>query len=139
MNHLDFLNTAEKLISTNSATEADIRSAISRSYYAVYHHVLSWWKSNRRFPDYKDRGHAKIQMAIFNAGIPAVRVFSNDLRRLNQDRRKADYELEIPFDLRNGQRILTRARCAIADFDAINKSDLSDGIEDYLRKTHQIQ
>ena len=36
MNHLDFLNTAEKLMVTDNPTEADIRSAISRSYYAVY-------------------------------------------------------------------------------------------------------
>jgi len=136
MNHLDFLDTAEKLISTENATEAEIRSAISRSYYAIYHHVLLWWKSNDRFPNYIDRGHAKIQMTIFNAGIPASRTFSSNLRRLNHDRRKADYELGIRFDLKNGQRILARARLAIADFDAIDKTTLADGIEDYLRKTN---
>ena len=137
MNHLDFLNTAKKLITTENPTEADIRSAVSRSYYAVYHHVLLWWKTTD-FPDYKDRGHAKIQMALFNAGIHAAKNFSRNLKELNTSRRYADYELAIKFNLKRGLRILTRACRAIADFDAIDKNTLSDGIENYLRKTNQI-
>lgn len=138
MNHLDFLNTAERLISIDSATESDIRSAISRSYYAVYHHVLLWWKSNSRFPDYRERGHAKIQMALYNAGIPAVRDFSRDVKELNSARRDADYELALRFNLEDGQAMLDLARYAITAFDAIDKTALSEGIEDYLRKTNQI-
>jgi len=138
MNPLDFLDTAERLIATENPTEADIRSAISRSYYAVYHHVLLWWKSNARFPDYKDRGHAKIQIALSNAGIPAVRAFSNELRRLNRDRQKADYELGMRFDLANGQRTLGLARRAIGAFDTTDKIALSAGVENYLRTTNQI-
>ena len=138
MNHLDFLDTAERLIVTEKPTEADIRSAISRSYYAVYHHVLLWWKSNHRFPDYKDRGHAKIQLALYNAGIPTVVDFSKDLKELNINQRKADYELALKFDLDVGETILDLAHRAISIFDAIDKGALSEGIEDYLRKTNQI-
>lgn len=138
MNHLDFLDTAKKLISTDSPTEADIRSAISRAYYAVYHHVLLWWKSNEKFPDYKDRGHAKIQMALFNAGVRVVRNFSRTFQMLNSYRQKADYELAFEFDFDDGQSILDLACNAITDFDAIDKNVLYDGIEDYLRKTNQI-
>ena len=65
MNHLDFLDTAERLLVAATPTEADIRSAISRSYYATYHYVLLWWEGNNQFPDYKDREHTKIQMALF--------------------------------------------------------------------------
>ena len=138
MNNLDFLDTAEKLMEADNPTEADIRTAISRSYYAVYHHVLLWWKSNEGFPDYKDRGHAKIQMALHNAGTSDIRDFSNNLKNLNTGRRKADYELEVSFDLLEGQRILDLAHNAIAIFDAIDKVALQEGIEDYLRKTNQI-
>ena len=138
MNPLDFLDTAARLLAIDTPTEADVRTAISRSYYAVFHHVLSWWKRNDRFPDYKDRGHAKIQMTLFNAGIPAARDFSKSLRRLNHHRREADYELAINFNLRRGQSAFDLARRAIADFDAIDKITLSEGIGDYLRKTNQI-
>ncbi len=138
MNPLDFLDTAARLISTESATEADARSAISRSYYALYHHILSWWKGHDRFPDYKDRGHAKIQMALLNAGIPDVSTFSRNLKDLNNERRKADYELALTFDVESGRTILERARFAISTFDGLDKIALSEGIEDYLRKTNQI-
>ena len=138
MNHLDFLDTAAKLISTGNVTEADIRSAISRSYYAVYHHVLLWWKGNSRFPDYKDRGHIKMQMALFNAGISAVRDFSRDLKYLGSERRRTDYELILRFNLEDGQNILNLARRAIPTFNAINKVELREGIEGYLRKINQF-
>ncbi len=137
MNPLDFLDTAERLIA-NNPTEADIRSAISRSYYAVYHLMLSWWRSNDPFPDYKDRGHAKIQMALWNVGISAVKAFSVELKLLNGDWRKADYELAVTFDVESGRTILERARLAISTFDGLDKIALSEGIEDYLRKTNQI-
>jgi len=137
MNHLDFLDTAAKLLAT-VPTEADIRSAISRSYYGVYHHVLLWWKSNDRFPNYKDRGHVKIQMALFNAAMPVAKNFSRSIEDLNIARRKADYELALRFALEDGQKILDRARLAIVAFDAIDKTALAQGIEDYLRKTNQI-
>ena len=138
MNHFDFLDTAAGLISIESATEADTRSAISRSYSSVYHHVLSWWKGHDRFPDYKDRGHAKIQMALLNAGIPDVSAFSRNLKDLNNERRKADYELALTFDLESGRTILERARLAIAAFDGLDKIVLLEGLEGYLRKTNQI-
>jgi hypothetical protein len=119
-------------------TEADIRSAISRSYYAVFHHTLVWWKSNSHFPAYKDQAHAKLQMGLFNAGIPDARVFSKTLRKLSKDRQEADYDLAGSFDLKQGQSILNLARLAIATFDALDKTSLADGVEDYLRKTNQL-
>ena len=128
MNHFDFLDTAAKLLSMENVTEADIRSAISRSYYAVYHHVLTWWKSNNRFPDYKDRGHTKLQMALFNVGIPTVRDFSRDLKYLGDERRRADYELALRFELEDGEEILALARHAIATFDALDKAALREGV-----------
>ena len=136
MNHLDFLETAEKLITTKNPTEADIRSAVSRAYYAVYHHALSWWKSHN-FPDYRDRGHTKIQMALFNAGISDVRDFSREMSTLNRDRRKADYQLANQFNLRSGRATLERARSTIAVFDALDKVALEAGVKNYLRRTHQ--
>jgi len=138
MNPLDFLDTATRLIATANPTEADIRSAISRSYYAVYHYVLSWWKSNARFPDFKDRGHAKIQIALLNAGIPTVKDFSRDVKELNENRRKADYELGMRFELENGRTILDLAHRSIVVFNALDKVALAEGVSNYLRKTNQI-
>jgi hypothetical protein len=138
MNPVEFLNTAERLVVTGSPTEADIRTAISRSYYAVFHHVLSWWKSNARFPNYRDRAHAKIQMALHNAQIPAVRDFSTDLKELNNERRYADYELNRRIYLKSGRKMLNLARDAITAFDSFDKAALKVGIEDYLKKINEI-
>ena len=138
MNHLDFLDTAARLMVRHAPTEADIRTVVSRSYYAVYHHVLSWWRDHEPFPDYRDRGHAKIQMAFFNAGLPDARDFSTILRTLNRHRREADYELAIYFDLEDGQSILNLARNAIAAFDGLDKTALSEEILNYLQRTNQI-
>lgn len=138
MNHLDFLYTATRLMARDAPTEADTRSAISRSYYAVYHHVLAWWKNSNRFPNYRDRGHAKIQMAFFNAGMPEARDFSTILRTLSRHRQEADYELAIYFDLEDGQSILNLARNAVAAFDRLDKTALSEGILNYLQRTNQI-
>ena len=122
----------------SAPTEADIRTVVSRSYYAVYHHVLSWWLNHEVFPDYRDRGHAKIQMAFFNAEIPAARDFSTILRTLNRHRREADYELTIRFNLKRGQRIVDLAHRTIAAFDELDKTTLSEGILNYLQRTNQI-
>ncbi len=119
-------------------TEADIRSAVSRSYYAAYHHVLLWWKSNNRFPNYKDRGHAKIQMVFFNAGITDAKEFSKILRILNNHRQEADYELAVKYNIKRGKSILDLAHDAVSAFDAIDKNALVEGIENYLQKTNQI-
>ena len=138
MNHLDFLDTTTLLMARHTPTEADIRTAISRSYYAVYHHVLAWWKSSNRFPNYKDRGHAKIQMAFFNARIPAARDFSIALKTLSAHRQEADYELTIEFNLKRGQAIVELAHHTIAAFDGLDKTALSEGISSYLQRTNQI-
>ena len=73
-----------------------------------------------------------------NAEIPDARDFSKTLRTLNRHRQEADYELGIHFNLKRGQTILDLSRRAIVVFDAIDKTSLSEGIEDYLRKTNQI-
>lgn len=138
MNHLDFLDTATRLMARDAPTEADIRSAISRSYYAVYHHVLAWWKSNNRFPNYRDRGHAKIQIAFFNTEIPAAKDFSIALKTLNNHRQEADYELTIRFNLKRGQTIVDLAHRTIATFNDLDKTTLSEGILNYLQRTNQI-
>ena len=138
MNHLDFLDTATRLMARDVPTEADIRTVVGRSYYAVYHHVLSWWRDNESFPHYRDRGHAKIQMAFFNAGIPDARDFSTILRTLNRHRREADYELAIYFNLEDGQSILNLAHNAIAAFDGLDKTALSEGMLNYLQRTNQL-
>jgi uncharacterized protein (UPF0332 family) len=138
MNPLDFLTTANKLLAAGAPTQADIRTAIGRAYYALFHHVLLWWKGQTQLPDYKDRAHAKIRIAIFNAGISGARNFSRRMDRLNIARRKADYELGLHFNLADGQSALDLARQAVATFDALDKTALANGVEDYLRKTNQI-
>ena len=80
----------------------------------------------------------RFKMAFFNAGMPDARDFSTILRTLNRHRQEADYELVIYFDLEDGQSILNLARNAIASFDELDKTALSQGILNYLQRTNQI-
>ena len=77
-------------------------------------------------------------MALSNAGPPAVKAFSRELHDLNNERRYADYDLTRGFDLEDGQSILDLASRAIAAFDGLDKTALSEGVLNYLRKTNQI-
>ena len=105
---------------------------------AVYHHSTGMVKSSNRFPDYRDRGHAKIQMAFFNTELPEARDFSVALKTLNNHRQEADYELTIEFNLQRGQAIVNLAHHTIAAFGGLDKTTLSEGILNYLQRTNQI-
>ncbi len=137
MHPLDFLDTAAKLL-TSRATEANIRTAISRSYYAVLLYVREWWEASG-FKRYKDASaHTKIREGLLHAGIPEAEPRGRDMMNLYRNRRGADYDLTLRFKLKDGQEALERARRCINAFDAMDKTRLENGVRDYLRRTHQL-
>ena len=79
-----------------------------------------------------------MKMALSNAGTLAAKKFSRYMEDLHVDRRKADYELALRFNFEKGRSAFNLAHRAIAAFDVIDKTALSEGVSNYLRQTNQI-
>ncbi|OOQ70149.1 hypothetical protein C1S86_11310 [Vibrio parahaemolyticus] len=96
----DFLQTAKQLIESDNSTEADQRSAISRSYYAMYHKVLSIL--DKEPWSYSGQGcHASLITYLQNDAANEESIDHRQLKRLSYQLRQsrdnrviADYELE---------------------------------------------
>lgn len=102
MNPQDFLQTANKL--SCSEYEADMRSAISRAYYAALHTAYKALPDDRK-PDLKAHDsstHNKIisaydgwYKAVLGAKRTDKRLIKEMLVSIKNHRKKADYELDI--------------------------------------------
>jgi uncharacterized protein (UPF0332 family) len=138
MQPLDFLETANKLLTNSDVTEADIRSAVSRSYYAVFLYIRQWWSTSGFRISRSATDHTKIYQALFHADMPGARARGEDLRDLLTNRRKADYDLTEHFNRSKGEEVLQHARRTISAFDAMDKNILKEAVEDYLRLTNQL-
>ncbi len=95
----NYLDLARRLASRPEATEASLRSAISRAYYAAFHKaaellVGDGFELTRRGEDHQtvwnefERNRPRLQKPIGVHG-----------RKLRDDRRKADYDNPLPEDL----------------------------------------
>ena len=70
MQPLDFLDTAAKLLMSSGATEADIRSAVSRSDYAVFLYIREWWAASGFRVSRGAADHTKIHQGLFHVSVP---------------------------------------------------------------------
>lgn len=121
ISHEAILEVAERL--ATSSSEADMRSAISRAYYAVFHGTLDALPPDRRpKADFSGSSHeAVIQEAkgYINARVPlpgrsdAIRVCEK-LPRLKAKRKLADYELQVDIDPPSVERVMAEARLALS-------------------------
>ncbi|RSD31970.1 HEPN domain-containing protein [Vibrio pectenicida] len=96
----DFLETAKRIIESENCSEADQRSAISRSYYAMYHKVLSIL--DKEPWTYSGRGcHASLITYLEKDSANEESIEQSQLRRLSyllkqsrDSRVLSDYKLE---------------------------------------------
>jgi uncharacterized protein (UPF0332 family) len=92
MKSTEFLDLAKKLLSKDSP--ANIRTAISRSYYAV-HHFGSKALSDMGFHiNEGPSGHGDVWNRFLNSGNSEIKSVGSSLATLHSHRRKADYKLE---------------------------------------------
>ena len=104
----DFLHSAEPIASIEH-TEVYVRNAVSRSYYSMYHKVLSILDSEP--PRQKGKGcHANLIDYLKSHGKGLERFESKSLVRLSymlrqqKERRvDADYKLYLYFELRDAK------------------------------------
>lgn len=98
MDPRDFHRLAAKLASgpTTNLSAAECRTAISRSYYAVFN-VAAEQLRKLGFPVGKGAAaHGEIQKCLANSGDAALAAVASDLGDLHASRNRADYQLDKP-------------------------------------------
>ncbi len=93
-----FLDLARRLAGASGASEADLRTAISRAYYAAFHVAMELIVGEGFTPS----GRGKDHMNVWNNYIrqpPFRDQIGKKGRELLDDRVKADYENPFPGDI----------------------------------------
>src|SRR5881409_1006708 len=103
----EYLMLAHRL--TAGATEAEWRSAISRSYYAAFHVARNLLNDLGFTVPRADPAHQYLWLRLLNSGNPQVQVAASDLNSLRGERNLADYDLH-----RNVTQNVARMRVATA-------------------------
>lgn len=133
----DFLALAKKL--QNSDDEASLRTAVSRSYFAIFNHVKNFLTTRGiKLPE-AAQAHAKAHQYLSNCGIDEAEELADDLDNLRKNRNDADYELRSPkffYDKKNCGLVSAKAVLFFERFDKINPQNLIKGISDYKKKTN---
>ncbi len=107
----EILAVAVKLVSAPRPSEAECRSAISRAYYSVFHHVIG------RLGIDLDRGagpmHQRVQNELLSQPIvcpPDVLAAKAVFATMKRERERADYTLTDTVTLHQAQTAISRAQ-----------------------------
>ena len=95
MTGTDFLPVAARLAS--GPTEADWRTAVGRTYYAVFHVARQLLEDLGFRVPHADRAHAYLWMRLSNCGNVQVERAAADLQLMRRHRNNADYDLHRPL------------------------------------------
>lgn len=137
MDHLDFLNVAKNLKSSHY--EAERRSAVSRAYYAVYHHIRTYLIENNLVAHDAHLGHQKpiefLKAASKDSGRIEFEELSKALDNLESDRRDADYNLQLTKFNQLTCELLYLKSCQVIDLlNQYKGKELVDNIKTYLKQ-----
>lgn len=95
----EFLGLAKKLSSKGEASEAELRSAISRAYYAAFHNVRDLLEEKGDYVSTDKDTHQMVWDTCKNGRDPSLRVIGAKGFNLRDDRTKADYDNPFPENL----------------------------------------
>src|SRR5437868_13485604 len=104
----EFLLTAENL--SNGTRESDWRSAVSRAYYAVFHHFREFFLLHGLNLGRSGQAHFSLYTGLLNCGIPAVQALGARVDKLRADRVEADYDLRKPSKQPGAKNAVSEAR-----------------------------
>jgi hypothetical protein len=113
----EFYDTAERL--ARGVTEGDWRSAISRSYYAVFHFFREFLASGGLDVGRGGQSHFSLYSGLLNCGVPQVAAIASRIDGLRAHRVWADYDLVRPVTKRGAQSSVRESQSLIADFQAV--------------------
>lgn len=134
----EFISVAQKLVQMRS--EAAIRSAISRAYYAAFitgRELL--FELGFSLP-IDASAHEQLYFRLHNAGIPAIKDIADWLKDLRKRRLQADYEMKNrDFHSHTECELhIARAKLVIAQLESCYqqplRNQLKTGIQEYERK-----
>ena len=136
MDHRDFLLLAEQLI--KGKTEAEWRSAVSRSYYAAFHEARILLGNCGFAVPYGDRAHKYLSMRLMNAGQADVKRAGQDLDTLRTQRNEADYQLRGRLIQKTGRANVQKASEIIRTLesvaaDTVAKTQITTAMKTYER------
>jgi hypothetical protein len=95
MNGRDFLVVAKKW--SSSRDEAELKSAVSRAYYAAFHVARQLFEDLHFVVPQADRAHKYLSFRLSNCGDPLLEQAGYDLDDLRSARNLADYNLRRPL------------------------------------------
>lgn len=135
MNERDFLQVAALLAAEQ--TEADWRSSVSRTYYAVFH-VARRLLIDLGFAVPRDeKAHIFLYRRLNNSAHPQVAAAGRELGTLRDHRNRCDYDLYLSIPQRLAAGELQAARNTIQILDAARleptRTQITDAMKVYER------
>ena len=136
----EFQDTAVRLV--QGTTEGDWRSAISRAYYAVFHHFLDFFLSHGLDLGSGGQAHILLYHGLNNCGFPAILPVANAVNDLRLMRGKADYKLRATIDQLTAAGAVRVAQDIVHDFQnvltTLAPADIVDGVRNYLQASSRL-
>jgi uncharacterized protein (UPF0332 family) len=116
MQWTQFQETADRL--ALGSTEGDWRSAMSRSYYSVFHFFREFLVANGLDVGVGGQCHFNLYSGLLNCGFLNVAAIASRIDSLRANRAWADYNLRRSVSQRAAQTSAQEARLLVADFQA---------------------
>jgi len=134
MNGRDFLDCARRY--SIASAEGDWRTAVSRAYYAVFHHFRDWLLSKNGRLGSGWQSHSSLYLGLANCGIASNRVIADRIDELRKSRTYADCDLWRKVTATTASRAVDDADAIFADFQtalqATPAQQIADGARNYL-------
>lgn len=109
----DFLRTATSLL--KAATEENVRSSVSRSYYAAFGEVRLFIENETGHRLSTANVHATVLDLLAAHPDKGRNILGSDLNNLRSTRNKADYDLAPRMDQRVATKALSDANGILTD------------------------
>jgi hypothetical protein len=113
----------------DSVSEAERRTSVSRSYYALFNTLLGALSDRGVMFSEKPEDHYRLISYLAKAGSKTTGQVGAALKDLRLDRNRADYEMKTTIDAKTSELLYLKPTRAMAQFDAIPKAEMQQIIE----------
>ena len=121
MNGADFLDVAKRL--EDSPSEAERRTSIGRSYYALYNVLVALLSSQGVFFHRQGRDHRLLLSYLVKADHAEASLIAKTLRDLRTARNDADYRMELFVSAETSLYACRLARTEVDRLNALSPAD----------------
>jgi hypothetical protein len=136
----EFQTTADRLV--QGTTEGDWRSAISRSYYALFHYFREFLLGHRLNLGQSGQSHFNLYSGLLHCGLIPVEALAPRIDDLRTSRVWADYDIGRTITAAIAQRCVQEGRAIIASFQALlttlSPVQVADGVRRHLQAVGRL-